>query len=106
MNNNKQLRVKVLMNKFVKSILALGITSALGLASVNAATYKITDKGSVASLKYTYAQQENNVGEMAISGTSLYNFPVQFQYLVEKDYDAVVALARRNYIRVHELSDI
>ena len=94
------------MNKFVKSILALGITSALGLASVNAATYKITDKGSVASLKYTYAQQENNVGEMAISGTSLYNFPVQFQYLVEKDYDAVVALARRNYIRVHELSDI
>jgi len=106
MKNNKQQRVKVVMNKFVKSMLALGVTSAFGLASVNAATYKIIDKGDVSSLKYTYAQQENDLDEMVISGTNLYNIPVQFQYFDETDYDAVVSLARRNYIVVHELNDI
>ncbi|MFT5759744.1 MAG: hypothetical protein ACI9LM_004511 [Alteromonadaceae bacterium] len=74
-------------------MLALGVTSALGLASVNAATYKIIDKGDVSSLKYTYAQQENNLGEMAISGTELYNFPVQFQYLKDSDFDAINSTA-------------
>ena len=71
------------MNKFVKSILALGITSALGLSAVNAATYQVIDKGDVSSLKYTYSQEENNNGEAAISGTDIYNFPVQFQYLTK-----------------------
>ena len=89
------------MNKFVKSILALGITSALGISAVNAATYQVIDKGDVSALKYTYSQQENNNGEAAISGTDIYNFPVQFQYFDEDDYDSVVALATNN----HEIID-
>ena len=94
------------MNKFVKSILALGITSALGLSAVNAATYQVIDKGNVSSLKYTYSQQENNNGEAAISGTDIYNFPVQFQYLDEDDFNAIVTLADRSHEGVHDLLNI
>ncbi|WP_085299911.1 DUF3466 family protein [Cognaticolwellia mytili] len=94
------------MNKFFKSILALGVTSALGISAVNAATYQVIDKGDVSSLKYTYSQQENNSGEAAISGTDIYNFPVQFQYLDVDDYDAIVSLAENGHEAVHELVDI
>lgn len=94
------------MNKFVKSILALGITSALGLSAVNAATYQVIDKGDVSSLKYTYSQQENNNGEAAISGTDIYNFPVQFQYLDEDDYDFIILLADNSHEGVHDLENI
>ncbi len=94
------------MNQFLKSILALGITSALGMSAVNAETYEVFDKGDVSSLKYTYAQQENINGEAAISGTDIYNFPVQYQYLDEDDYDAIVLLAKNSHEAVHELNDI
>jgi len=94
------------MNKFFKSILALGITSALGLQTVSAATYQVIDKGDVSVLKYTYSQQENNNGEAAISGTDIYNFPVQFQYLDEDDYDDVVTLADGLHEDVFELNNI
>ncbi len=94
------------MNQFLKSILALGITSALGMSAVNAETYKVFDKGDVSSLKYTYAQQENINGEAAISGTDVYNFPVQYQYLDEDDYDTIVSLAENSHEIVHELNDI
>ncbi|MBA6390722.1 DUF3466 family protein [Colwellia sp. BRX10-3] len=94
------------MNKFFKSILALGITSALGLSAVNAATYQVIDKGNVSSLKYTYSQQENNNGEAAISGTDIYNFPVQFQYFDEEDYDFIVLLADNSHKAVHDLENI
>ncbi len=94
------------MNKFVKSILALGVTSALGLSAVNAATYQVIDKGDVASLKYTYSQQENNNGEAAISGSNIYNFPVQFQYLDEDDYNAIVRLADSKYESEFALENI
>jgi hypothetical protein len=94
------------MNQFLKSILALGITSALGISVVNAETYKVIDKADVSSLKYTYSQQENNKGEAAISGTNIYNFPVQYQYFTEKDYDEIVKLAKDSYERVFSLNDI
>ena len=94
------------MNIFVKSILALGITSALSLSVVNAATYQVIDKGDVSSLKYTYSQQENNNGEAAIAGTDIYNFPVQFQYLVEVDYNDIISTAERNHEGVHDLENI
>lgn len=105
MNNNDS-EFSSYMNKFLKSILALGITSALGISAVNAATYQVIDKGDVSSLKYTYSQQENNNGEAAISGTGIYNFPVQFQYFDEEDYDDIVLLAKSNFEGVHELNDI
>jgi hypothetical protein len=94
------------MNKFLKSIVALGITSALGLSAVNAATYQVIDKGDVSSLKYTYSQEENNNGEAAISGTDIYNFPVQFQYLDEDDYNFIVLLAENSHEGVHDLENI
>ena len=105
MNNNDS-EFSSYMNKFLKSILALGITSALGISAVNAATYQVIDKGDVSSLKYTYSQQENNNGEAAISGTDIYNFPVQYDYLDEDDFDAIVLLANISFEAVHELNDI
>jgi len=94
------------MNKFVKSILALGVASAFGLSAVNAATYQVIDKGDVATLKYTYSQQENNAGDMVISGTKVYNFPVQFQYLDQDDFDAIERMAELQHENVHELEDL
>jgi gamma-glutamylcyclotransferase (GGCT)/AIG2-like uncharacterized protein YtfP len=76
------------------------------MSAVNAETYKVFDKGDVSSLKYTYAQQENINGEAAISGTDVYNFPVQYQYLDEDDYDTIVSLAENSHEIVHELNDI
>ena len=94
------------MNKFLKSVLTLGISSALAASSVHAATYQIIDKGAAEQLKYTYSQQENNVGEMAISGTDVYNFPVLFQYLDSDDFDNIVYLAYTQHESIHELEDI
>ena len=84
------------MSKLVKNIIALSISSALSVGfvnSVNAATYKIVDKSEASKLKYTYAQHQNIDGDMAISGTSVYNFPVQFEYLDEDDFDAIESFA-------------
>jgi hypothetical protein len=94
------------MKNFLKSVLTLGISSALAASSVNAATYQIIDKGAAEKLKYTYSQQENNVGEMAISGTDVYNFPVLFQYLDSDDLDNIVFLANTQHLNIHELEDI
>jgi hypothetical protein len=97
------------MNKFVKSVLALGITSALNISlisNVNAATYELVDKEAATKLKYTYAQHQNNSGDMAISGTSLYNFPVQFDYLDEDDFDSIEFYAFSRYLSVHGLDYI
>lgn len=94
------------MKKFLKSVLTLGISSALAASSVHAATYQIIDKGAAEQLKYTYSQQENNVGEMAISGTDVYNFPVLFQYLDSDDLDNIVRLANTQHLSIHELEDI
>lgn len=97
------------MRKLVKNIITLSITSALSLSfvsSVNAATYQIVDKGEASKLKYTYAQHQNINDDMAISGSSIYNFPVQFQYLDEDDFDNIEAFAHLNYQAVHALDDI
>ncbi|MDG1752527.1 MAG: DUF3466 family protein [Thalassotalea sp.] len=94
------------MKNFLKSVLTLGISSALAASSVHAAKYQIIDKGAAEKLKYTYSQQENNVGEMAISGTDVYNFPVLFQYLDSDDLDSIVRLAFTQHLNIHELEDI
>jgi hypothetical protein len=97
------------MNKFVKSVLALGITSALNISlisNVNAATYELVDKEAATKLKYTYAQQQNEAGDMAISGTSLYNFPVQYDYLDEDDFLAIEFYAFNRFLGVHGLNFI
>jgi len=97
------------MSKIVKNIIALSVSSALSISfihNVNAATYQINDKGAASKLKYTYAQQQNSAGNMAISGTSLYNFPVQFQYFDEDDFKDIRNYALVRYTSVHALNDI
>ncbi len=97
------------MSKIVRSIIALSISSAISLSivsSVNAATYKIVDQGEASKLKFTYAQHQNINGGMAISGTSIYNFPVQFQYLDEDDLNAIRNYAFSRFQSVHSLNDI
>lgn len=97
------------MNKFAKSILALGITSALSISPVYAASYDIIKRGEVTDAsthKYTYAQKENINEVMALSGTSVFNFPVQFQYLDDDDFTSIDNYAFQNYSRVFELVDL
>jgi hypothetical protein len=94
------------MNKFVKSVLALGISSALSLSIAHAAKYEVIDKGGIDIVKYSYAQQENNQSQMAISGSDLYNFPVQFQYFDTSDFDNIIALANVQHENVHALENI
>ncbi|WP_286232480.1 DUF3466 family protein [Thalassotalea sediminis] len=94
------------MKILVKSVLTLSIGSALALTSAQAATYKIIDKGAADKFKYTYSQQENNFGQMAISGTDAYNFPVQFKYFDENDYDNIVRYAQRSHDLVSGINDI
>ncbi|MGL1956952.1 MAG: DUF3466 family protein [Colwellia sp.] len=84
------------MNKYVKKILALSVSSALSFTLVNnasAATYRVIDRGEATALKYTYSQKENESGQVAISGTYTYNFPVQFEYLTDSDFLAIRNLA-------------
>jgi len=94
------------MNKFVKSVLALGITSALSLSIAHAAKYEVIDKGSIDIVKNSYSQQENNQSQMAISGTGLYNFPIQFQYFDEAAFDSVVNLANLTHENVFGINNI
>lgn len=94
------------IKKFATSLLALSLSSAFSLSSAQAATYQVIDKGAASSLEYTYGKQENNQGQMIISGTTIYNFPVQFQYFSESDFDNVISFAHNNYELVFELNDI
>lgn len=97
------------MNKIVNNIIALSVSSAISISlisNVNAATYQIVDKSEASKLKYTYAQHQNINGDMAISGTSLYNFPVQFDYLDDDDFTEIESFAALRYQSVHALNDI
>ncbi|WP_448555311.1 DUF3466 family protein [Thalassotalea montiporae] len=94
------------MKSIVKSLVALSVASALSAAAVNAATYEVVDLGEVNSLKFSYGQQVNNLGESAVQGTDLYNIPVQFQYLDDDDYDVIVNNADRTHELVNNLEDI
>jgi hypothetical protein len=105
--NKEELSSK--MSKIVKNIIALSVSSALSVGfiqNVNAATYQIVDTGAASQLKYTYAQQQNASGDMAISGSSLYNIPVQFDYLDEDDFADIFTYALLRYESVHALSFI
>ncbi|TYK66219.1 DUF3466 family protein [Colwellia echini] len=86
------------MKSFTKNILTLGVTSALSVSLglfnfSHAATYTVIDKNQAANLGYTYGGKLNNQGNMTISGANYYNFPVQFEYLTEEDFDNIYALS-------------
>lgn len=71
------------MKKFVKSLLALGVTSAITLSVAHAAQYKAEFISPEQSThQYTYGQFQNGTSqEYILSGTNSYNFPVIVEYL-------------------------
>lgn len=94
------------MKSFAKNIIALGMTSALSLSlgfltPSYAATYELTviDEEATENIGYTYGGNINNDGAMAISGTNFDNFPVQFEYLDDDDFDNIyyLALSEQNF---------
>jgi len=89
------------MKQFAKNILVLGVASALSLSFFNlsyAATYEVVEVDKDAT-GYTYGGKLNLKGEMAVSETNSYNFPVQFEYFDEADFNSIVylALARQDF---------
>ncbi|MCJ8345246.1 hypothetical protein MJH12_06885, partial [bacterium] len=50
----------------------------------------------------------NNTGDMVLSGTNVYNFPVQFgeKYLDDDDFASIQNYAFTNSFIVHELEPI
>ncbi|PKI17190.1 DUF3466 family protein [Colwellia sp. 12G3] len=90
------------MKPFSKNILALTVISALSLSLFNyshAETYRVVDKKPAENLGYTYGGKLNNQGNMAVTGSNVYNFPVQFDYFDETDFNNIVylALSRQDY---------
>ncbi len=97
------------MKQFAKNILVLGVASALSLGAIgnsHGATYKVIDKGSAENLEYTYGKKQNNQGVMAVSGTNTYNFPVQWQFLDDVDFNSINALAFNRHDFVYGLGVI
>jgi hypothetical protein len=97
------------MKQFAKNILVLGVTSALGFGFLNfshAATYEVVDKGNAENLEYTYGKKQNNQGVMAVLGTNAYNFPVQFEYLDDNDFNRIRNLALTEEDRIFGLEQI
>ncbi|KGJ86526.1 DUF3466 family protein [Colwellia psychrerythraea] len=87
------------MKQFAKKILVLAVTSTLSLGLMSqshGATYEVieVDKDSTG---YTYGGTLNIKGEMAVSGTNSFNFPVQFQYLDDNDFNQIQYNALRNH---------
>jgi len=94
--------------KFAKNILVLGVTSALSLCSLNyshAATYEVVEVDKDAE-GYTYGGKLNIKEEMAVSGTNSYNFPVQFEYFDDTDFDNIEYLARTKHDYYYGLEEI
>jgi hypothetical protein len=84
------------MIKPIKNSVALSIAATLSLSIAPyamSASYKVIDLHQSASHKYTYTQQRNENGESAIAGIYGFNFPVQFEYLTDDDFDQISALA-------------
>jgi len=97
------------MRKIAKNIIALSISSALSISfisSINAATYQLVDTGEDSTARYTYAQQQNMSGDIAISGSDIYNFPVQYEYFTEADFDSIEIYAAYNHSSIHSLENI
>lgn len=92
------------MNIFLKSVLAISVVSVINVSHVNASTtYRVVDRGAADAVDYTFSQQKNNQGESVVTGSHLYNFPVQLQYLDTDDYQDIYQLANDNWENVKNL---
>ncbi len=81
------------MNKFLKSVIALGVASSILSFTSQGATYQVVDTNSVTGYKYTKSKGLNAEGSMAIAASGRYNFPIQFNLLTESDFQAIEKLA-------------
>ncbi|OUS32812.1 hypothetical protein A9Q98_00575 [Thalassotalea sp. 42_200_T64] len=93
------------MKTLIKSVLALSISSALINQSAHAVSYTIQDLGLVDTVKNTYGV-ENNIGQAVLSGNTTYNFPVQYDYLDEDDFDDIVRMSINFHDRYYDLFEI
>ncbi|WP_057831860.1 DUF3466 family protein [Colwellia sp. TT2012] len=89
------------MKQYSKNILVLAVASVLSLSALSnsqAAIYEVVEVDKNAEA-YTDGGKLNINGEMAISGSNSYNFPVQFDYLDDNDFNDIVylALTRHDY---------
>jgi len=88
------------MIKPIKNSVALSIATALSFSIAPfamSASYKVVDLHQSASHKYTYTQQRNENGTSVIAGIYGFNFPVQFEYLTDADFEGIKGLAARNH---------
>ncbi|WNC70452.1 DUF3466 family protein [Thalassotalea psychrophila] len=93
------------MKTLIKSVLALSITGALIAPTAHAVTYTIEDLGIVTPVENTYGIEQNNNGQVLLSGQTTYNFPVQFQYFDEDgdDFDEIIRLANNTHDQFYDL---
>ncbi|WP_440877255.1 DUF3466 family protein [Thalassotalea sp. PLHSN55] len=93
------------MNKFLKSLLAVSISTAV--ASASAAVYEVIEiEDNQDTTKYTYGQKFNNLDQVGVSGTEIFDFPVQYSYLTEDDFDAIVISSYQYYNSVNGITYI
>lgn len=88
------------MKQFSKNILMFSVTSVVSLSAISfshAATYKVVEVDESAK-GYTYGGKQNINGEMAISGTNAFNFPVKFiPYFDDNDFNLISAKALKEH---------
>lgn len=96
------------MKTLIKSVLALSISGALLAPTAHAVTYTIEDIGIIDSVENTYGIEQNNAGQVLLSGQTTYNFPVQFQYFDEDgdDFDEIIRLANNTHDQYYDLFKI
>jgi len=96
------------MKIFTKRILALSICSALVGASVQAATYEVTEINTIDTHTNTVFIDENIHGEKVLLGSGVKEFSVQYEFFSEADYDAMVSDAanfHENFLTVNDIED-
>jgi hypothetical protein len=96
------------MKKIVNNILNLGISGVISLSVLNysyAAKYEVIEVDEN-SIGYTFGGNVNEQTQIAVSGSNTYNFPVQFDYLDDDDFNAIVNLALTNKDLVFGLVEI
>jgi len=96
------------MNKIVNNILTLGISSIISLSFFNhsyAAKYEVIEIDET-SIGYTFGGNINQQTQIAVSGSNSYNFPVQFDYFDDDDFNAIVNFAFTSKDLVFGLEEI
>ena len=93
------------MSKFVKSVVALTVSSALACSFAQAARYNLVEIGEVSSHEFSFGQHINTRGS-SFSATQGFNLPIQFDQLTDANFNAIESLARNTNAAVFDLTDI